>query len=156
MLAMVAPFMISKEHPLAMVNDVFNAILVKGNMLGDSMYYGRGAGKLPTASAVVGDVIECARNQGRFLPCFWSAEKAELADISGLERSFFVRAVETSTISSLIVSCAFLISSSAFSLACLIICSDSSLASASISFSRALAVDTAFFIMSSACDNRRG
>ena len=91
-LAMVAPCMISNTHPLYMVNDVFNAILVKGNMLGDSMYYGRGAGKLPTASAVVGDVIECARNQGRFLPCFWSAEKAELADISGLERSFFVRA----------------------------------------------------------------
>ena len=91
-LAMVAPCMISNTHPLYMVNDVFNAILVKGNMLGDSMYYGRGAGKLPTASAVVGDVIECARNQGRFLPCFWSAEKAELADISGLEKSFFVRA----------------------------------------------------------------
>ena len=91
-LAMVAPCMIDSEHPLYMVNNVFNAILVKGNMLGDSMYYGRGAGKLPTASAVVGDVIECARNLGSFLPCFWSSENAVLADISELERKFFVRA----------------------------------------------------------------
>ena len=50
-LAMVAPFMIDKEHPLSMVNGVFNAVFVTGNMLGDSMYYGKGAGKLPTASA---------------------------------------------------------------------------------------------------------
>ncbi len=91
-IAMVSPFMIDSENPLRMVNGVFNAILVKGNMLGDSMYYGRGAGKLPTASAVVGDVIECARNQGRFLPCFWDAQEAVLADISEMKRSFFVRA----------------------------------------------------------------
>ena len=93
-MAMVAPFMIDGENPLHMVNGVFNAVLVKGNMLGDSMYYGRGAGKLPTASAVVGDVIECARNIGRFLPCFWNSEEAELAEISELKRSFFVRAAK--------------------------------------------------------------
>ena len=91
-IAMVSPCMIDSDNPLYMVNGVFNAVLVKGNMLGDSMYYGRGAGKLPTASAVVSDVIECARNQGRFLPCFWDAEDATLADISELKRSFFVRA----------------------------------------------------------------
>ena len=91
-MAMVAPFMIGGENPLCMVNDVFNAILVRGNMLGDSMYYGKGAGKLPTASAVVADIIECARNQGRFLPCFWEQEDAVLTDISELKRSFFVRA----------------------------------------------------------------
>jgi len=90
-MAMVAPFMIDSENPLYPVNGVFNAILVKGNMLGNSMYYGRGAGKLPTASAVVSDIIECARNQGRFLPCFWEQEDAVLADISELERRFFVR-----------------------------------------------------------------
>ena len=94
-IAMVAPCMIDGENPLYMVNGVFNAVLVKGNMLGDSMYYGRGAGKLPTASAVVSDVIECARNQGRFLPCFWDAEDAALADISELKRRFFVRAAKT-------------------------------------------------------------
>ena len=91
-LAMVSPFMINGENPLHMVKGVFNAVLVKGNMLGDSMYYGRGAGKLPTASAVVSDIIECARNQGRFLPCFWESEEAALVDISEVERSFFVRA----------------------------------------------------------------
>ncbi len=91
-LAMVAPFMISREHPLAMVNDVFNAVFVTGNMLGDSMYYGRGAGKLPTASAVVSDVVDCARHQGKVITCFWDEEEAELADVAETERAFFVRA----------------------------------------------------------------
>ena len=90
-LAMVAPYFISNTHPLAMVNDVFNAVFITGNMLGDSMYYGRGAGKLPTSSAVVADVVECARNQGRTLPCRWDAEGAKLADVSEAEQSYFVR-----------------------------------------------------------------
>ena len=64
LLAMVAPAMIDKESPLSMINGVFNGVLVTGNMLGDSMYYGKGAGKLPTASAVVGDVVECAKHLG--------------------------------------------------------------------------------------------
>ena len=89
--AMVSPFMISNENPLHMVSGVFNAICVRGNMLGDSMYYGRGAGKLPTASAVVGDVVDCARNQGKTLPCLWDAEEAVLSDIGEVERSFFIR-----------------------------------------------------------------
>lgn len=91
-LAMVSPCMIDSTYPLYMVQDVFNAILVKGNMLGDSMYYGRGAGKLATASAVVADVIECARNMGRTLPIFWDAENEQLVDIAEVERAFFVRA----------------------------------------------------------------
>lgn len=91
-LAMVAPCMISTEHPLAMVNGVFNAVCVRGNMLGDSMYYGRGAGKLPTASAVVSDVIDCARHQGKTIMCFWDKEEAKLADVKEIERAFFVRA----------------------------------------------------------------
>ena len=91
-LAMVAPFMINKDHPLAMVNDVFNGIFVKGNTVGDTMYYGRGAGKLPTASAVVADVIECAKNVGETIPCFWDQEQVELADISQVEWKYFLRA----------------------------------------------------------------
>ena len=90
-LAMVAPFLVGNAHPLAMVNDVFNAIFITGNMLGDSMYYGRGAGKLPTASAVVSDVIDCARNQGRTIPCFWDPESAEVADVSETEQRYFLR-----------------------------------------------------------------
>ena len=50
-----------EKHPLYNVEDVFNAIFIKGNMLGDAMFYGSGAGKLPTASAVVADVIEAAK-----------------------------------------------------------------------------------------------
>ncbi len=92
-LAMVSPCMIDSENPLYMVQNVFNAILVKGNMMGESMYYGKGAGKLATASAVVGDVIECARNMGRTLPIFWDAENEQLVDIAEVERSFFVRAL---------------------------------------------------------------
>ncbi|MBQ7776007.1 MAG: homoserine dehydrogenase [Lachnospiraceae bacterium] len=91
-LAMVSPCMIDSENPLYMVQNVFNAILVKGNMMGESMYYGKGAGKLATASAVVGDVIECARNMGRTLPIFWDAENEQLVDIAEVERAFFVRA----------------------------------------------------------------
>ena len=79
--AMVAPFLISREHPLYMVNGVFNAVCVHGNMLGDSMYYGRGAGKLPTASAVVSDVVDCARHIGKVIMCFWDAQNVELTGI---------------------------------------------------------------------------
>lgn len=89
--AMVSPCMISREHPLYMVNDVFNAVFVHSNMLGDSMYYGKGAGKLPTASAVVGDVIDCARSLGTTLKCFWDAEDAKLVSKDEMARKFFVR-----------------------------------------------------------------
>lgn len=89
--AMVAPFMISREHPLYSVNGVFNAVYVHGNMLGDSMYYGRGAGKLPTASAVVSDVVDCARHQGKTIMCFWDEENVDVTDLSSAERKFFVR-----------------------------------------------------------------
>ncbi|NBJ92423.1 homoserine dehydrogenase [Parablautia muri] len=89
--AMVAPFLVSKSHPLYMVNDVFNAVCVHGNMLGDSMYYGRGAGKLPTASAVVSDVVDCARHIGKVIMCFWDAQDVELTGIERTSHRFFVR-----------------------------------------------------------------
>ena len=91
-LAMVSPCMIDANSPLYMVQDVFNAVLVRGNMLGDAMFYGKGAGKLATASAVVADVIECARNMDITLPIFWDAEVEKLVDIADVERAFFVRA----------------------------------------------------------------
>lgn len=89
--AMVSPFLIPKSHPLSMVNDVFNAVCVHGNMLGDSMYYGRGAGKLPTASAVVSDVVDCARHIGKIITCFWDAEDVKLTSVDEVEHVFFVR-----------------------------------------------------------------
>ncbi|MCM1104200.1 MAG: homoserine dehydrogenase [Clostridium sp.] len=92
LLAMVAPFLISETHPLFAVNDVFNGILVHGNMLDDAMFYGRGAGKLPTASAVVSDVMECARNAHHNLRVYWSDEKMMMKNVSETSKRFFVRA----------------------------------------------------------------
>ena len=89
--AFVAPMMIDNEHPLYSVNDVFNGIFVKGNVLGDTMFYGKGAGKLPTASAVVADVIDAAKHVGTNIMTIWSSEKLELADIEDAKHRFFVR-----------------------------------------------------------------
>jgi len=58
----VHPALLPKTHPLASVNDVYNALYLRGDAVGDVMFYGRGAGSLPTGSAVAGDIIECARN----------------------------------------------------------------------------------------------
>lgn len=90
-LAQVSPVLIGQENPLCSVNGVFNAILIEGNTLGNTMYYGSGAGKLPTASAVVADVVEAARFPGSHLPIDWSEEKIILAALSASERRFFVR-----------------------------------------------------------------
>ena len=89
--AMVSPRMIGDDSPLSCVQDVFNGILVSSNMLGDSMYYGRGAGKLPTASAVVGDVIECAKTLGTNLKCVWTDTKANLGQADAFSQKYFVR-----------------------------------------------------------------
>lgn len=89
--AMVAPCLLNKDHPLFNVDGVFNSIFVHGNMLGDAMFYGSGAGKLPTASAVVGDIVEEARNLDRNLGVSWSEEKLALGSKDDLKRRFFVR-----------------------------------------------------------------
>lgn len=60
--ARVHPMLIPSDHPLASVNDSFNAVFVHGDAVDDAMFYGRGAGELPTASAIVGDVLDIARN----------------------------------------------------------------------------------------------
>ena len=74
--AMVAPFFFNEKHPLASVNNAFNAIFVNGNMSGDTMYYGSGAGKLPTASAVVADIIDCALHLGKNVPIDWDCDSS--------------------------------------------------------------------------------
>lgn len=93
--ARVAPCMLSKEHPLFNVNDVFNAIFVHGNVLGDAMFYGSGAGKLPTASAVVADIVEIVRNLNRNIMTSWSSEKLELLDYKNAKNRFFLRTTDT-------------------------------------------------------------
>jgi len=89
--AMVAPVMIKANHPLYSVNDVFNGIFVRGNVIGDVMFYGSGAGKLPTASAVVADIVDAAKHLGKNIWTIWSSKKLELTDINQVEHKFFIR-----------------------------------------------------------------
>ena len=89
--AIVAPHLVSKEHPLYNIEDVFNAIFVHGNVLGDAMFYGSGAGKLPTASAVVADVVDAAKHLNRNIMTMWDQEKLKLEDKADAKRKFFVR-----------------------------------------------------------------
>lgn len=89
--AWVAPVMIEPKHPLFAVNDVFNGIMVRGNMLGTTMFYGRGAGKLPTASAVVADMIEAAQNMDKNVPMGWKNEKQVIAPMNTASCRYFVR-----------------------------------------------------------------
>ena len=87
----VAPFMLPKDHALCGVGDVFNGIFVHGNVLGDAMFYGSGAGKLPTASAVVADVVDMVKHQHTNIYIDWSEEKMELVDYKDRQTKFFVR-----------------------------------------------------------------
>lgn len=89
--AITAPFMIDYTHPLYNVNDVLNGIYINGNVIGDVMFFGAGAGKLPTASAVVADVVDCVKHKGKNVMTVWSSEKLELGNTEEEVRSFFVR-----------------------------------------------------------------
>lgn len=85
------PSFLSKKHILASVHGVFNAVAVKGDHLGESLFYGRGAGQGPTASSVVSDLVEAARNSGSdrgFLPY---QESGTLVEIDGTSTSYYVR-----------------------------------------------------------------
>ena len=89
--AIVSPALLGKDHPLYNVDDVFNAVFVRGNVLGDAMFYGSGAGKLPTASAVVADVVDEAKHLHRNIMTMWKSEKLELLPIEDTVRRFFIR-----------------------------------------------------------------
>lgn len=89
--AMVAPFLVGHMNPLFGVGDVFNSVFVHGNMLGDAMFYGSGAGKLPTASAVVGDVVDEAKHLHENVMASWSPEPLKLLDMNDVSGRFFVR-----------------------------------------------------------------
>lgn len=90
--AMVSPVMIDSSNSLYSVNDVFNAVSVHGNMLGDAMFYGKGAGKLPTASAVVADAVEAAKNLDKtVMGDGWDSKKLELMPLDEVPGRFFVR-----------------------------------------------------------------
>jgi homoserine dehydrogenase len=87
----VAPMMLGKNHPLAAIDDVFNGIFVHGNVLDDIMFYGRGAGKLPTASAVVSDVVDEVKHMGKNIMTLWEAEPLPMGDFKDAKHRFFVR-----------------------------------------------------------------
>ncbi len=91
--AFVAPHLVPGENPLAGVEDVFNAIAVTGNAIGDVMFYGRGAGKLPTASAVVADVIDIAKDLKKDRHNGWEEGSPDLmVSPDGLASPWYVRA----------------------------------------------------------------
>lgn len=93
--ASVAPRMLAPDHPLFNVDGVINGILVRGNMVGDLVFIGSGAGKLPTASAVVSDVVDSVRHLNTFTTVMWDKEKLELEDFSKSRKRFFVRSTST-------------------------------------------------------------
>lgn len=83
-LCMVSPRFVSKSNPLYTVSDVFNGVLVDSDMLGEVMFYGKGAGKLPTAGAVVSDILDVAAAPDRVSPMKWRlADDADIADVEG-------------------------------------------------------------------------
>lgn len=91
--AMVSPAVVERHSQLAGVDDVFNAILVRGDAIGDVVFYGRGAGKMPTASAVVADVIDCAKHLKRKKLFGWgNSEEGYVADYRDMQTALYVRA----------------------------------------------------------------
>ena len=88
--AYVAPHLVPESCPLSMVNDVFNAVMVRGNAVGDVMFYGRGAGDLPTASAVLSDVMDAIRHREKRRNLGWS-QSASLVDASELPMRWYLR-----------------------------------------------------------------
>lgn len=91
--AKVSPLMLPDENPLSDVVDVFNGILVDGSATGEVMFYGKGAGKLPTASAVVADVIDIVKHEGLGSP-YWT-DGGELVDENPDKVNFYVRIIGT-------------------------------------------------------------
>lgn len=89
---MVAPMLLSKDCILSDINDVFNGILVKGDCTGDVMFYGKGAGKLPTASAVVADVVDCAKHLKARKRIFWTdSDGSQVSSYKDSKTAMYIR-----------------------------------------------------------------
>ena len=89
--AYVAPHFIPEDAPIASVEDVFNAIVVRGNATGEVMFYGRGAGEMPTASACVADVMECLQASPKREEIGWSPDAAGFEDPLDLQTRWYFR-----------------------------------------------------------------
>jgi homoserine dehydrogenase len=90
----VHPVMLPRRHPLGAVNDSFNAVFARGNFVGDVMFYGRGAGQLPTASAIVGDIIDLAMHQlkgGTSPRMNFGAQKKAVVPMGEVKTQFYLR-----------------------------------------------------------------
>ena len=94
--SIVSPMVIKNNSPLAGVDGVFNAIMVTGDCVGDVMFYGKGAGKLPTASAVVADVVDAVKHSDRSKKIFWEKPTENImADIDSKKFEYFVRTTDS-------------------------------------------------------------
>lgn len=89
--AYVAPHLIPEDNPIANVEDVFNAVMIRGNATGDVMFYGKGAGELPTASACVADVMECLQASPRREEIGWAADTTGFVDPEQLRTRYYFR-----------------------------------------------------------------
>ena len=87
----MAPHLVPEDHPLANVEDVFNAVVVKGNATGEVMFYGRGAGEMPTASACVADVMECLQASPRREEIGWEPDVQGFEDPRALRSRYYFR-----------------------------------------------------------------
>lgn len=87
----VFPLLVSDENPLYAVQGVYNGIVIKGNLLGTTMLYGSGAGKLPTASAVLADMMEAAKHKNENVRFGWTAEKQAVTSHESEKHRYFVR-----------------------------------------------------------------
>lgn len=91
--AKVSPALVKNDSPLASVNDVFNAVLVKAETAGDVLFYGKGAGKMPTASSVIADIIECAKSENNIKTLFWEdGAQSVFAGKDSVSEKYFIRA----------------------------------------------------------------
>lgn len=89
---LVSPALVRKTSQLSKVDDVFNAVLVDGDSTGEVVFYGKGAGKLPTASAVVADVIDCANHTDVRRLIGWEGEKSgQIADYREIKNEYYIR-----------------------------------------------------------------
>ena len=101
----VAPCILNKVSQLSHVDDVFNAILVKGDAIGDVIFYGRGAGKMPTASAVVADVIDAVKHISARKMLYWSdAVEGSVEDFDKFQTSYYVRCLRNEKTARLVAS----------------------------------------------------
>jgi len=89
----VHPVMVEKDHPLAAVSDSFNAVFVEGSNVGETMFYGRGAGELPTASAVVGDIMEIALKgeNKHYNDIEYNFQKKKVRPMKDISSQYFLR-----------------------------------------------------------------